>query len=194
MQQPLQRRTLTQPGCDLPEMSAAERVRKSSRGRTRLMVLIFALAATTACTAEPHLLPEHLIPLDASDVVRAPDIPWLQLSFRVTRNYPKFAFDENTVRSWKTAGWRVCDSAAGWSNFVDQSRSDAAQVHQRIVLLRKQGEMITLVGRYLSDAPSGRPSASGLPTSSEQFGILIRQNMPPPEVEAAVKSLGLICE
>src|SRR5690242_20099155 len=51
---------------------------------------------------------EEFVPQDASEKVVAPDLSWVQISFKVRRPWLVFAIDERRIREAKQAGWALC--------------------------------------------------------------------------------------
>lgn len=106
---------------------------------------------STAWIAVPTVA-EHVsrfIPKDAIDLVTAPEIPWLQQTFDVSRKSPEFAVGTQELERARSDGWVVCQSSdPQWIGFYDATVTPQRYVRQKIYVLYNAGVLLTLVGRY----------------------------------------------
>src|SRR5690349_21398075 len=65
---------------------------------------------------------EDFVPQDAAERVVAPDLPWVQISFKVRRPWLVFAVDERRIREAKLAGWALCQPPnSEWNGYEDHA-------------------------------------------------------------------------
>ncbi|HKQ29893.1 MAG TPA: hypothetical protein VJS66_01300, partial [Burkholderiales bacterium] len=128
------------------------------------------------------------------DVHRAPDIPWVQISFNVRRKKFEFATSEKKLAEAQSGGWMVCRPRnATWTIFIDGMTVPNRRVHERVLLLYRNGALITLVGRYydLELSTSRDNPASVAPV---QHGAVIARMVSESELRGSIDTLRLSCE
>lgn len=166
--------------------------------RARIIAVGACIALLSACAGEMgrNALEEHadyFVPADASNVVTAPDIPWVQKSFNVSRTPSEFAVSEDKLVRAKSDGWTLCQQLnPEWTSYHDTTLTPPRYTKQRAYVLHKEGALVVLVGKYYSDMEFVQES--GGPTKKmTQHGMVIVRNATDPEVQETVDSFKLSC-
>jgi hypothetical protein len=90
---------------------------------------------------------EAFVPSDAEDLIVAPGLPWLQISFRVHRPWLEFAFDEKHLEHARTEGWMLCKSpSADWVGYEDYAVKPPQYTRQKMYVLYRDGISLTIIG------------------------------------------------
>ena len=135
---------------------------------TRLWMIVVAggIALLCACTGETDKdaleeYAKYFVPADASDIVTAPDLPWIQRSFDVKRAPFEFAVSADTLTRAKSDGWTLCQQLnPQWTEFQDATLAPPRYTRQRAYVLHKGNALVVLVGKYDSDT-AFRPESAG---------------------------------
>lgn len=164
--------------------------------RARIALIAVCMSVLNACTndADEGSLEEHanyFVPEDASEVVTAPDIPWVQKSFNVSRESSEFAIPADKLARTKSDGWRLCQPPGPeWMGFQDATLTPPRYTQQRAYVLYKDSVLVVLVGKYYSDAENtAAPSAK-----MDQHGMVIVRNATDQEAQETADSFKLSCD
>ena len=166
--------------------------------RARIIVIGACAALLCACageagkeTLEAHA--DYFMPADASDIVTAPDIPWVQKSFKVSRKPFQFAVDEEKLTRAKSDGWILCQQLEPeWTSYQDATLTPPRHTRQRAYVLHKGSALVVLVGKYDSDTEFVQESA-GPTEKMTQHGMVIVRSATEAEVQETVDSFKLSC-
>jgi hypothetical protein len=163
------------------------------------MIVVGACTALLCgCTGETRkdALEEYanyFVPADASDLVTAPDIPWVQKSFDVTRKPFEFAVTAETLARAKSDGWTLCQQLdPEWTSYQDATLTPPRYTKQRAYVLHKDSALVVLVGKYDSDTEFVQGSA-GPTEKMTQHGMVIVRSATEAEVQETVDSFKLSC-
>ena len=162
------------------------------------MLFRSCIALLCACTEKPgnDALEEYanyFVPADASEIVTAPDLPWIQRSFDVKRTPFEFAVSAETLTRAKSDGWTLCEqSDPQWTEYQDATLAPPRYTRQRAYVLHKGSALVVLVGKYYSDT-AFRPDDAGTTEKKTQHGMVIVRNASDPEVQETVDSFKLSC-
>lgn len=166
--------------------------------RARIIIVGACTALLCACTGEvgKEVLEAHadyFVPADASDIVTAPDIPWVQKSFDVSRKPFEFAVSAEKLARAKLDGWTLCQqSDPEWTSYQDATLTPPRYTKQRAYVLHKGSALVVLVGKYYSDTEFVQESG-GPPEKMTQHGMVIVRSATDPEVQETVDSFKLSC-
>lgn len=113
---------------------------------------------------------EAFVPSDAEDLIVAPGLPWLQISFRVRRRWLDYAFDEKRLERARAEGWMLCKpSGADWEGYEDYAVKPPQYTRQKIYVLYRDGISLTFIGMYFTAVEGGarapreeRPTQQGI--------------------------------
>lgn len=137
----------------------------------------------------------NFVPEDASNIVAAPSIPWIQISFDVRREPLEFAISADRLDRAKAEGWTVCQpSTADWTGYYDAKVTPRRYTQNRAYVLYKDGVLIELIGVYYSDSEATSVQKSvGSAAGRVQHGMVIARNATEKEVVEAADVLGVSC-
>lgn len=166
--------------------------------RAWMIVVGTCAALLSACTGdmghealEAHA--NYFVPADASDIVTAPDIPWVQKSFDVSRKPFEFAVSAEKLARAKSDGWTLCQQLdPEWTSYQDATLTPPRYTKQRAYVLHKGSALVVLVGKYDSDTEFVQQSA-GPTEKMTQHGMVIVRSATDPEVQETVESFKLSC-
>ncbi len=166
--------------------------------RARIASAAMCMALSCACTnsageSSKANLEEHanyFLPEDATDVVTAPELPWLQKSFNVSREPLEFAVSVEKLNHAMSEGWKLCEpSDREWKEFDDATFTPPRHTRQRVYVLSKDGVLAVLIGMYYTEI-DGRSQAQ---VKMNQHGILIVRNATEQEAQETAQSFNLKC-
>jgi hypothetical protein len=163
-----------------------------------MIVVTECIALLCACTGKTDkaALEEYanyFVPADASEIVTAPDLPWIQRSFDVERTPSEFAVSADTLTRAKSDGWTLCEqSDPQWTEYQDATLAPPRYMRQRAYVLHKGSTLVVLVGKYYSDSAFSSDAAATTEKKT-QHGMVIVRNASDPEVQETVDSFKLSC-
>ena len=165
-----------------------------------MCILIIALTAMImGCERERSApdtlqqLAETFVPSDAAEKIVAPDLPWLQISFRVRRPGLDFAFDEKRIERARAEGWTVCQAIGPqWEGYQDYAVTPRRHTRLRSYILYRSGTSLTLMGIY--DSPIDELPLAQREDRPMQQGILIAKNEAERHAIEAAANLKLKCD
>jgi hypothetical protein len=136
---------------------------------------------------------EEFVPQDASEKVVAPDLPWVQISFKVLRPWLVFAVDERRISEAKLAGWALCQPAsAEWNGYEDHATTPPNYRRLRTYVLYRDGVLLQLIGIY--DTPIDTMGLGKRDEKPVQQGFVIARTATPNEVFQTAKNFDLSCD
>lgn len=163
--------------------------------------IVFAAACTAllnACNngdsevskANLEAYANYFMPEDAADVAIAPDLPWLQRSFNVSRGPLEFAVSTEKLSRAKADGWMLCEpSNPEWTGFDDATLTPPRHTQQKAYVLYKGGVLVVLTGKYYIDVESGSAPTAKM----NQHGMVIVRNGTDREAQETAGSFNLTC-
>ena len=135
----------------------------------------------------------EFIPPDAQDRAQAPDVTWVQISFKVRR--PALQFDESRINHARRNGWIVCrPNTEEWVSYLETKATPNQYVQMRTYMLYRKGIVVALEAAYfsLNEATSVRKgeAASEVPAQS---GLVIAGSSTEMQFRDRAASQGLAC-
>jgi len=163
-----------------------------------MIIVCACIALLCACTGKVgnealEVYANYFVPADASEVVTAPDLPWIQKSFEVKRIPSEFAVSADTLTRAKSDGWTLCgQSDPQWTEYQDATLTPPRHTRQRAYVLHKGSALVVLVGKYYSDI-AFQPDDAQTTDKKTQHGMVIVRNASDPEIQETVDSFKLSC-
>lgn len=161
-----------------------------------MIVVAACTAFVSACTegVDNEALEEHadyFVPADATDIVVAPDIPWVQKSFNVSRAPSEFAVSADKLNRATSDGWRLCQpSSPEWASHYDATLTPPRHTKQRTYVLYKNGVLVVLAGTHYDTNENTAAAAQKM----TQHGMVIVRQGTDREAQETADSFKLSCE
>lgn len=91
----------------------------------------------------------RFVPHDAQNVVEAPGLPWIQLSFEVTRAPTEFGIGLDQLKAAQRDGWLLCEQATpAWNGFDDTRQEPMRYLTERTYMLYTDETLVVMIGRH----------------------------------------------
>lgn len=118
-----------------------------------LLVVAFGAGCTNSNNAADKAglreAARRFVPQDARNVVEAHNLPWIQLSFEVTRAPAEFGIGLDHLKAAQRDGWHLCEQAtSAWNGFDDTRREPMRYVTERTYMLYTDGALLVMIGRH----------------------------------------------
>jgi hypothetical protein len=144
-----------------------------------------------------HAIAQQFVPHDAREIIDAPGVPWVQVSFVVSRAAKDFAIREQTLNVARRDGWSLCQPRTlEWMSYEDHSAEPARFIRSRTYLMAKAGVMVILIGMRVTENPiTDNPADDGSDKLLvAQHGTVIAKQASAAEVKQQADAFDLVCQ
>lgn len=168
----------------------------------RLVSVVAVLALGTGCADMKKTTPDaslreaasRFVPPDARNLFEAPDLPWIQLSFEVTRAPTEFGIGLDQLEGAQRDGWLLCErNTPDWAGFDDMRQEPMRYVTERAYMLHTDGILMVVIGRHEHETEGAWKTESERGTAIVQNVFITAHRANEQEARAQAADLGLQC-
>jgi hypothetical protein len=170
----------------------------------KFVALIPLLMACVGCTRADQSPPKGdlrelantFVPTDARDRHEADEVPWVQISFEVTRAPGEFAIALEELRKAQRAGWLLCEpTTSNWTEFEDLRLQPSRYVAEQSYMLHKGHTLVVLLGAYeFENEAAWKRAREESTTKLAQHAVVIAQPSTEEDARTRAAAQGLQCQ
>jgi hypothetical protein len=153
-------------------------------------------ADTKKATAEADLreAASRFVPRDARNLIEAPGLPWIQLSFEVTRAPAEFGISLDQLKGAQRDGWLLCEQATpAWNGFDDMRQEPMRYVTERTYMLHTDETLLVMIGRHEHETEGAWKTNRERETATVQNVFITAHRTNEQEARKQAADLGLQC-